>query len=211
MATLGSSALSLYPRRVQWTDAGGFLTPEAIRALQALFFRVGGTTGDMGTDVFQPSSTGDDAELSALFAQAIEEPALEPLPGQIAGVPEWPVGTILHFTIADNPATFLGYGVWTAVEGNFLVGYKAGDPDFGTPGGTGGSKTTTVATHASHTHQVLSNVTDTTTGAAAGAVPVVNGITNNTVTSSGPDAPLTHDPANILPPYKTVYMWERTA
>lgn len=211
MAAIGSSALSLFPRRVQWTDAGGFLTPEAIRALQALFVRVGGSTGDMGTDVFQPFSSGDDAELPALFTQALEEPALEPLPSQPVTEEKYAVGDIYITKRAGDPSALLGYGTWVAIEAVFLAAYKSGDPDFGTPGGTGGAKTTTVNTHASHTHQVTSNVTDTTGNFIAGAVPAVTGITNNTVTSSGPDAPLTHDPAPILPPYQTVYMWERTA
>jgi hypothetical protein len=47
-------ALSLFPQRVAWVDADGYLTPEAQRALKMLFTRVGGAMGDMGDDVFQP-------------------------------------------------------------------------------------------------------------------------------------------------------------
>ena len=51
MATI----LSLFPARVKFTNDDGTLTPEAYRALQILFTRVGGTLGDNGTDVFANS------------------------------------------------------------------------------------------------------------------------------------------------------------
>lgn len=46
------AALNLFPSRVAFVDAQGRLTPEAYRALMALYDRVGGSFGDQGVDVF---------------------------------------------------------------------------------------------------------------------------------------------------------------
>lgn len=57
-----ANILQLFPARVRFTNADGTLTPEAFRALQALFERVGGSFGDVGEDVFgqqfAPSESG---------------------------------------------------------------------------------------------------------------------------------------------------------
>lgn len=45
------AVLSLFPARVKWTDANGYLTPEAFRALGALFERVGGAVAPSITDL----------------------------------------------------------------------------------------------------------------------------------------------------------------
>lgn len=50
------TTLSLYPARIRFVNADGTLTPEAYRALQILFGRVGGALGDMGTDMSAVSS-----------------------------------------------------------------------------------------------------------------------------------------------------------
>ena len=51
------------------------------------------------------------------------------------------VGEIYHTESTENPATKFGVGTWTLIEESFLVGYQASDPDFGTIGGTGGTRT----------------------------------------------------------------------
>jgi hypothetical protein len=64
-----------------------------------------------------------------------------------------PIGFVFISKVSTNPATLLGYGTWTATGvGEVLVGYKSGDADFGTPGGTGGAK---VHTHAGHSNHVV--------------------------------------------------------
>lgn len=80
---------------------------------------------------------------------------------------QWPVGSVHISVVATNPADTIGYGTWASLGGYVLVGYLAGDPDFGTPGATLGAKTkaisvhagSAVADHADHTHGVTSNVT----------------------------------------------------
>jgi microcystin-dependent protein len=66
----------------------------------------------------------------------------------------FPIGCIYASATAVSPATLFG-GTWAAIgAGKVLVGYQAGDPDFGTLGATGGEKTHTLTTPEipSHTH-----------------------------------------------------------
>lgn len=116
----------------------------------------------------------------------------------------WPVGSVFLSVVATNPATFLGFGAWTAIAvGQMLVGFKTGDADFGTIKKTGGAKT------ASHTnnhsgcsvadHPSVSNKQ----GTAAGNV-----VTGGTHSITQPAAHADH---NILNPFCVVYIWERTA
>jgi hypothetical protein len=76
------------------------------------------------------------------------------------------VGAVYLSVTGVNPATELGYGSWTQVaQGQFLVGFKTADADFGTVQGTGGAKTVasagtvaapifTGAALASHAHEL---------------------------------------------------------
>ena len=47
-----STILNLFPARIKFVNADGTLTPEAFRALQTVFARIGGPLGDNGVDVF---------------------------------------------------------------------------------------------------------------------------------------------------------------
>lgn len=47
-----STILNLFPARIQFVKPDGTLTPEAYRALQTVFARIGGPLGDNGVDVF---------------------------------------------------------------------------------------------------------------------------------------------------------------
>lgn len=127
----------------------------------------------------------------------------------------YPVGSIyMNASNATNPGTLLGFGTWTDYgAGRVLVGFDSGDSDFGTPAGTGGSKTValTTAELPSHRHQTGSRDSTAGFGGAAGNVEFVadagTGIGNavNTSFTGSGDA---H--ANIQP-YITVYIWKRTA
>jgi hypothetical protein len=60
----------------------------------------------------------------------------------------WPVGSIFLSMSATSPATLLGGGTWSRIgQGRVLVGQNPGDPDFGTLGGTGGAKTSSISAH----------------------------------------------------------------
>lgn len=68
------AALNLFPARVAFVDAQGRLTPEAYRALMALYDRVGGSFGDQGIDVFggSISSPTDHPTLSEAVTQPLD-------------------------------------------------------------------------------------------------------------------------------------------
>ena len=100
----------------------------------------------------------------------------------------YPVGSIYMSTKATNPSSFIG-GTWTAITGRFLVG--AGT-DF--PAGTTGGQTD-MGIHPSKDEDGGSNGLVAGGPAFPGRVMVTSG------SYSG----------KILPPYKSVYMWERTA
>jgi len=121
----------------------------------------------------------------------------------------WPIGSVFLSVVSTNPATLLGFGTWVQIaEGQFLVGQKSGDADFGTVEGTGGSKT--------HTHDV--DVGNTTSSGPSSTVTVDNNLDGSTVTVA--DDAHTHDvdPVPVtsgnnsdLPPYFVIYVWKRTA
>ena len=113
-------------------------------------------------------------------------------------------------SVSTSPATVLGFGTWTAIEGYTLVGYKSGDSDFGTVNATGGAKTVTLTVDQipAHTHSGVTggNGEDETrpnTPSASDNRPNVG-----TYTTSSVGGGQAH---NNLQPYKVKYMWERTA
>lgn len=96
----------------------------------------------------------------------------------------YPVGSIYLSTRSTNPGTFLG-GTWAAIQGRFLVGQSSTYP----AGSTGGS-----ATH-NHGKSPTDNIT-TASGVSGSYVIGTGNYVKN---------------ASSLPPYLSVYMWERTA
>lgn len=139
----------------------------------------------------------------------------------------FPVGsTYTNVSNATNPATLLGFGTWTSLgAGRMLVGYSAGDPVFGTVGNTGGSRDAIVV---SHTHTGTTNTTgahvhtyntkSSTLPQSGSATQVWVGDTSANTGSAGDHSHTlsvnssgsSGTNAN-LPPYLTVYMWQRTA
>ena len=119
------------------------------------------------------------------------------------GSEAFPVGSVFLAVVNTNPATLLGYGVWSQIaQGQFLVGQKATDADFDVAEETGGAKTHTHAAHAAAA----------TTQASAGATQ--RGTTASTVTllAHTHNTPvLSHDSPSHLSPYFVVYIWKRTA
>jgi len=135
----------------------------------------------------------------------------------------YPVGSIyMNASVSTNPNSLFGFGTWVALgAGRMLVGYSSGDPLYGTAGNTGGSRDATLVSH-SHTatdsgHSHTIGFTGTMPYSGGGGNPNTNfgtgsnqstnsGTANITVSTVGSSA----TNAN-LPPYLTVYMWQRTA
>jgi hypothetical protein len=107
----------------------------------------------------------------------------------------YPIGTVLTFGVSTNPATLLGFGTWTAIEGQVIVG-KAASGTFDTLNATGGNETRTAT-----------GTTDTYTGTAVTTSPGAG--------SSCPTTTHTHTftsgSFSVLQPYIVKYIWERTA
>lgn len=135
----------------------------------------------------------------------------------------FPVGAIYtSYNVSTDPATVLGFGTWSAIEGKTLVAYQSGDTDFGTAGGTGGSKDAVVV---SHTHTATSTDSghqhgytrySNTAGGTGGFSFWENFTTANTnvgyanITTTVNSAGVSGTGKN-LQPYVTVHMWRRTA
>lgn len=122
----------------------------------------------------------------------------------------WPVGSIFMSTLSSNPTAILGYGTWAAFgQGQVPVGFKAGDPDFGTGGQTGGEKThtLTIPEMPSHTHTqaVSANPTVGTEGSMGSDGPSDDAFVGETQITGASGA------HNNLQPYVVVFMWLRTS
>jgi hypothetical protein len=66
-----TAPLNLFPARIRFVNPDGTLTTEALRMLDVLVSRVGGTLGDIGADVFAaPDAPGTEA--ADLIAQQAE-------------------------------------------------------------------------------------------------------------------------------------------
>ena len=121
----------------------------------------------------------------------------------------YPVGTIYQSTKSTNPSTFIG-GTWTSLEGRFLVGAGTTYPS-GTTGGEA-THTLTTAEMPSHTHQGIYQDNIQSDGGVANTLISITKLNaaidcsvDITRAAGGGEA------HNNLPPYKAVYMWERTA
>ena len=119
----------------------------------------------------------------------------------------YPIGTIYQSTKSTNPSTFLG-GTWTALTGRFLVGAGTDYPA-GTTGGEA-THTLTIGEMPSHTHVIspTGHSSSIDTGGMS-SVPV----TDNSGVSALYETQSRGGGAahNNMPPYRSVYMWERTA
>ncbi len=132
----------------------------------------------------------------------------------------FPVGAIYtSYNVSTNPATVLGFGTWSAIEGKVLAAYQSGDTDFGTAGGTGGSKDAVVVQHnhgitdPGHNHTVTTSSTSTI--ASGNAVPLNYLYTTRTTSTSTTGITINNEGVSgtgkNLQPYVTVHMWRRTA
>jgi microcystin-dependent protein len=125
----------------------------------------------------------------------------------------YPVGYVITLGVSTNPATLLGIGTWTAIEGTVIVG-KAAAGTFDTLNATGGAETVTLTAAQSglpaHTHVQTGN----DSGAGSGNVNtyVTNqGSTNMANSTAANSAAAASEAHTNLQPYIVKYCWERTA
>lgn len=117
----------------------------------------------------------------------------------------YPVGSYyFNDSVSTNPGTLLGVGTWVAVEEVVLVGYKSGSAEFGTPGGSYGSKTVTL-----DITQIPPHTIGLPSGGVVGAgnftaTSPTGTTTNQSDTIGGGGA---HNNCQLS---RTVYMWRRT-
>lgn len=116
----------------------------------------------------------------------------------------YPVGSIYMSVSATSPASLFG-GTWESIGGRFLLGADATYA----AGSTGGEAThkLTVSEMASHHHDI---VTRTVAGDYQGHLTSA-GNTTSTIGNSRTEESGGGQPHNNMPPYLSVYMWQRTA
>ena len=114
---------------------------------------------------------------------------------------------IIHSTTLDTEAKVIeiyGGTSWSKIEGKFLLGQSSTHAI----NSTGGSETVTLTVQQipAHTHSLT---THDAAGASLGASrynSAANAWPNASTNSTGGS-----QPHNNMPPFKTVYIWERTA
>ena len=132
-----------------------------------------------------------------------------------------PVNSIYLSMDSTNPNTLFGFGTWQLIgQGRTLVGVDTNDNDFKTAGKTGGSKTHTMTVQelVPHKHKSMTlgigNGGYKLDGGQAGAGQVgteTNYIGETTTVSLDETKSAQAQAFSIMPPYITVYIWERTA
>lgn len=121
----------------------------------------------------------------------------------------YPVGSMyVNFTDNTNPATLLGFGTWSAVEGRMVVGYDGTQTEFNAAEKTGGHKKLQA-----HTHTIGAY----TSGSEAGGYGLQSGSSSfaNRALVSAPTGQSTQSTGDgngeNLPPYIVGYVWKRVS
>lgn len=209
------------------TSAGSFnvngtLTASGVADVGNL--SVGGTTTLTGTataPTVTPSTDSSTKIATTAFVQSAATAAAQAA---------YPVGSIyMNASSGTNPGTLLGFGTWTALgAGQMLLGAGTNSGNTFAAGSSGGTYAPTMPTHnhgatstdSGHTHVVTENVWGTSNtywsgGGAASFGPGSYSVTSNTgnanITTTIANATSGDQTLGNLPPYLTVYMWQRTA
>ena len=134
----------------------------------------------------------------------------------------YPIGSIYETSDKDfNPNTTFG-GSWQRIKGKVLVGVDESDTDFSTSQKSGGEKTHKLTKNElpHHNHALLggghafawgdSTCTVNTNATAIAAHPSANTLCTLQGTMDKTDNNATSEDAhNNMPPYYTVYVWEK--
>ena len=123
--------------------------------------------------------------------------------GQFVGM-IYPVGSIYMSVNSTSPASLFG-GTWESIGGRFLLGADA-TYAAGSMGGEA-THTLTVSEMPRHRHSII---TRTVAGDYQGYL-TTTGNTTSTIGNVGTDENGGDQPHNNMPPYLSVYMWQRTA
>jgi len=197
------------------------ISASVVNGLIALAANIAGDVSDAETAASAAAGALAEALLAQAAAESARDEAASIAMGNLRDV-LFPVGSVLQYTDATiDPNTLVG-GTWTRIEGRFLF---AADETHAI-GSTGGSETVrlTYSQMPSHRHLVINLAKGVTTPDYLHAVArydkentswedchyQLNGNSNeaNGGRSSAAGGGEAHD---NMPPYLTVYMWERTA
>lgn len=122
----------------------------------------------------------------------------------------YPIGSIFMSVNSTNPSTYLG-GTWEQIKDRFLLG--AGDThEAGSIGGEA-THTLTIEEMPSHNHDIMRNdgaQINLSWGTSNNHTGYINTMGENLMAQKM-DTTYTggNEPLNNMPPYLTVYMWQR--
>lgn len=119
-----TAPLNLFPARIRFVNADGTLTTEALRMLDVLVSRVGGTLGDIGADVFAAPDAPDSEAADLIVQQAEPEPRGHDVTAQQSPAEPAPAEMILQpppVTIdqVDGLGTMAAQNIGTNFTGSF--------------------------------------------------------------------------------------------
>lgn len=131
-------------------------------------------------------------------------------PAHSAALAAWPVGSVYMSVNPTSPATLFG-GTWQRIQGRFPLGADDAHP----AGSTGGEEKVALTSenNGPHTHRFEQNMGAILTDqhAAYQITPINNGWNGQQAVSYETVESGLGKPHNNMPPYLSVYMWQRTA
>lgn len=192
----GSSAINNVPIGASVESTGKFSTLEST-----------------GAATFNSATVTGNLTATASQAAALTSEAMTAVLNQV-----YPIGSLYCTTSASSPNALGIPGNWERyAQGQALTGWKSGDSDFGTVGGTGGHKThtLTVSQIPAHTHDqnnrveraemlISQSLKKTVSSGRKSDIDKNSGTISTKTFSTGGGG--SHP---ILQPYRVVYIWRR--